>query len=55
MTPNPLYPEVREEKDEQSDSTLYRFVDEKISDGSGLETKSDSALKPAALDNPFWN
>jgi len=38
--------------DEKTDS--YRFVDEKISDESGTETKSDSALKPAGLNNPFW-
>jgi hypothetical protein len=32
-----------------------RFIDEKISDESGTETKADSALKPAGLNNPFWN
>jgi len=32
-----------------------RFIDEKISDESGAETKSDSALAPAGLNNPFWN
>ena len=32
-----------------------RFLDEKISDESGTETKSDSALAPAGLNNPFWN
>mgnify|MGYP006266802231 CR=1 FL=1 len=32
-----------------------RFIDEKISDESGTETQSDSALKPAGLKNPFWN
>ena len=32
-----------------------RFIDEKISDESGAETKSDSALAPAGLKNPFWN
>jgi hypothetical protein len=32
-----------------------RFIDEKISDESGTETNSDSALKPAGLNNPFWN
>jgi hypothetical protein len=32
-----------------------RFIDEKISDESGTETKSDSALAPAGLTNPFWN
>ena len=32
-----------------------RFIDEKISDESGTETKSTSALAPAGLKNPFWN
>ena len=32
-----------------------RFIDEKISDESGTETKADSALTPAGLNNPFWN
>lgn len=32
-----------------------RFIDEKISDENGAETKSDSALAPAGLKNPFWN
>jgi hypothetical protein len=32
-----------------------RFIDEKISDDSGAETRTDSALAPAGLKNPFWN
>ena len=32
-----------------------RFIDEKISDESAVETKTDSALAPAGLKNPFWN
>jgi hypothetical protein len=32
-----------------------RLLDEKISDDSGTETITDSALKPAGLNNPFWN
>jgi len=32
-----------------------RFIDEKISDESGTETRADSALAPAGLKNPFWN
>ena len=32
-----------------------RFIDEKISDETGTETKADSALAPAGLKNPFWN
>jgi hypothetical protein len=32
-----------------------RFIDEKISDETDTESSSDSALKPAGLNNPFWN
>jgi hypothetical protein len=32
-----------------------RFIDEKISDESDTESQADSALKPAGLNNPFWN
>ncbi|HUO15975.1 MAG TPA: hypothetical protein VMX38_13410 [Verrucomicrobiae bacterium] len=35
-------------------SAPSRFLDEKISEESCTETKSDSALKPAGLSNPFW-
>ena len=31
-----------------------RLLDEKISDDSGAETKTNSALAPAGLKNPFW-
>jgi hypothetical protein len=31
-----------------------RLLDEKISDDSDSETRTDSALKPAGLKNPFW-
>jgi hypothetical protein len=31
-----------------------RLVDEKISDDSGTESKTTSALAPAGLKNPFW-
>ena len=31
-----------------------RLSDEKISDDSGTEAKTDSALAPAGLKNPFW-
>ncbi len=41
-------------KDEQK-PVPSRFIDEKISDENGAETKSDSALAPAGLKNPFWN
>jgi hypothetical protein len=42
-------------KDELIAPPPSRFIDEKISDESGAETKSDSALAPAGLKNPFWN
>jgi len=32
-----------------------RLTDEKISDDSGAETQTNSALAPAGLKNPFWN
>ena len=41
-------------KEEKIAPPPSRFIDEKISDESGTETKSDSALKPAGLKNPFW-
>jgi len=42
-------------KDELIVPLPSRFIDEKISDESGAETKTDSALAPAGLKNPFWN
>ena len=44
----------KDEKSEEKIAPPSRFIDEKISDESGTETKSDSALKPAGLKNPFW-
>jgi hypothetical protein len=41
--------------EERSAPPTSRFTDEKISDETGTETKSDSALAPAGLKNPFWN
>jgi len=32
-----------------------RLLDEKISDDSGAEAITDSALAPAGLKNPFWS
>lgn len=32
-----------------------RLTDEKISDESGTESQTQSALAPAGLKNPFWN
>jgi len=42
-------------RDELKAPPTSRLIDEKISDESGTETKSDSALAPAGLNNPFWN
>jgi len=42
-------------KKEEVKSPTSRFIDEKISDESGTETKADSAMAPAGLKNPFWN
>ena len=51
--PSPLgFPE---RKDKAMAPPESRFIDEKISDESGTETNSDSALRPAGLNNPFWN
>jgi hypothetical protein len=40
--------------DEERKAPVSRFTDEKISDDSGTETKTNSALAPAGLKNPFW-
>lgn len=42
-------------KKEEVNAPASRFIDEKISDETGTETKADSALAPAGLKNPFWN
>ncbi|HTW58174.1 MAG TPA: hypothetical protein VMD99_08590 [Terriglobales bacterium] len=51
----PFSSENTGKKDELSAPPPSRFIDEKISDDSGTEAHSDSALKPAGLKNPFWN
>ena len=43
------------DKNEELSAPPSRFIDEKISDETGTETKADSALAPAGLNNPFWN
>jgi hypothetical protein len=40
---------------EDPDAPSSRLLDEKISDDSGAETKTNSALAPAGLKNPFWS
>jgi len=52
---SPFSPGKSEKEDEKVAPPPSRFIDEKISDESGTETQSDSALKPAGLNNPFWN
>lgn len=42
-------------KENELSAPPSRFIDEKISDESGAESNIDSALKPAELNNPFWN
>jgi len=42
-------------KNEQKTAPPSRLTDEKISDEAGTETKADSAMAPAGLNNPFWN
>ncbi|MCU1300321.1 MAG: hypothetical protein JWQ87_605 [Candidatus Sulfotelmatobacter sp.] len=49
--PNPLRSPYR---DEELQAQSSRLQDEKISDDSGTEAKSNSALAPAGLKNPFW-
>ena len=51
----PFSPDKSEKDKELSAPPPSRFIDEKISDESGTETNSDSALRPAGLKNPFWN
>jgi hypothetical protein len=42
-------------KKEELNAPSSRFIDEKISEDSCTESQADSALKPAGLNNPFWN
>ena len=49
--PNPLRSPYREDELQASSS---RLQDEKISDDSGTEAKTNSALAPTGLKNPFW-
>jgi hypothetical protein len=50
--PTPTTPSYCQEDPKAPSS---RLLDEKISDDSGAETKTNSALAPAGLKNPFWN
>jgi hypothetical protein len=49
---SPMTPSYCQEDFEASSS---RLLDEKISDDSGAEAKTNSALAPAGLKNPFWS
>jgi hypothetical protein len=40
---------------EDTKSPSSRLQDEKISDDSGTEAITNSALAPAGLKNPFWS
>lgn len=40
--------------EDEMHAPLSRLQDEKISDDFGTEAKTDSALAPAGLKNPFW-
>jgi hypothetical protein len=40
---------------EDPDAPSSRLLDEKISDDSGAEATTNSALAPAGLKNPFWS
>jgi hypothetical protein len=42
-------------RDQEIQAPSSRLTDEKISDDSGTETRTDSALAPAGLKNPFWS
>jgi len=52
---NPFSPTNPEKGSELSAPPPSRFIDEKISDETDTEDKTDSALRPAGLKNPFWN
>lgn len=49
----PTYP-AASYRDEEMSAPSSRLQDEKISDDSGTEAKTNSALAPAGLKNPFW-
>ena len=54
MQPN--YPGFQKpQKPEASVPPASRLTDENISDESGAESHTESALAPAGLKNPFWN
>ena len=50
--PSPNMPSYCQEDPKAPSS---RLLDEKISDDSGTEARTNSALAPAGLKNPFWS
>jgi len=54
MKSNYPFTQANPEKKDELSAPPSRFIDEKISDESGTENNSDSALRPAGLKNPFW-
>ncbi|HLV86875.1 MAG TPA: hypothetical protein VKV39_07865 [Candidatus Sulfotelmatobacter sp.] len=51
----PFTPPPKGDNETELSAPPSRFIDEKISDESGTESHSDSAMAPAGLNNPFWN
>jgi hypothetical protein len=51
----PEYPYDPKQEETKLTAPPSRLTDEKISDESGTESITDSALRPAGLNNPFWN
>jgi hypothetical protein len=49
------FPTANDAKKEELNVRSARFIDEKISEESCTESQADSAMKPAGLNNPFWN
>ena len=50
----PSYP-MPSYRPEDLNAPSSRLLDEKISDESGTEATTNSALAPAGLKNPFWS
>lgn len=48
-------PQTPFENLEEISAPSSRLLDEKVSDDSGTEAKTYSALAPTGLSNPFWN
>ncbi len=44
----------KDASEERVTAAPSRLIDEKISDDTDTESQTDSALRPAGLNNPFW-